>query len=96
MILSRLVIGVCGAVVLGYGWLGAASFAYCALVGRPDAFVAPWTQWLDVLPWWGVNWFMTVAVVVSAVAPLLPFVAVVVLVLRRPGMALYGKSSWAT
>jgi hypothetical protein len=94
------------ACVLGGGaalaaWEVAASAIYCNLIGRPEAFTAPWAQWLIVAPHWRANWFITLAVVASAVGPLLPFVAVAAIVYRckagRSGrQALYGNSSWAS
>lgn len=81
-------------------WEAAASALYCNIIGRPEAFTAPWMQWLTVAPYWRANWFVTLAVVASAAGPLLPFVAVAAIVHRckagRSGrQALYGSSSWA-
>jgi hypothetical protein len=89
-----------GGVAALSAWEIAASAIYCNLIGRPQAFTAPWMQWLIVVPHWRANWFITLAVVASAVGPLLPCAAVAAIVYRcqagRSGrQALYGKSAWA-
>jgi hypothetical protein len=91
---------VIGAVAALCAWEVAASALYCNIIGRPEAFTAPWVQWLVVVPYWRANWFVTLAVVASAAGPLLSFVAVAAIVYRckagRSGrQALYGNSSWA-
>lgn len=47
------VLAVGGAVcVLPYAWLVGASYVYCSGIGHPELFAAPFTQWLEVLPYW--------------------------------------------
>lgn len=60
-------------VAIPYAWLVVASDIYCAGIGRLDLFVFPFTQWLQVAPYWRLNGWLTLWVVVSAAAP--PFVA---------------------
>jgi type IV secretion system protein VirD4 len=59
-------------IAIPYAWLAAASDIYCAGIGRLDLFVFPFTQWIQVAPYWRLNWWMTLWVVLSAAVP--PFV----------------------
>jgi hypothetical protein len=79
-------------------WLAAASAIYCAGIARPDLFVFPFTQWLDVLPYWRANGWTTLWVGVSAAAPTLLIVATVIGLarLRSTRSPVYGKTEWAT
>ena len=84
-----------------FAWLFLASNIYCVGINRPDLFVPPFTQWLQVAPYWRVNWWTTLWVVVSAAAPTF-FLAIVVwwLLSLRKGRAnrpnRYGSTGWAS
>jgi hypothetical protein len=79
-------------------WIVGASDIYCNGIGRPDLFVFPWDQWLQVLPYWRANWWVTFWVVVSAAMPTAIFGLSRFLWLKRrqSGGPVYGKTQWAT
>jgi type IV secretory pathway TraG/TraD family ATPase VirD4 len=89
------------ALAVPYGWIVTASAIYCAGVGRPALFASPFTQWLDVLPSWRANWWVTLWVVLGAAVPTAAMAAiahVAVIVWRRNAgtTAVYGKTNWAS
>lgn len=101
MISPRTAAIMAGAVAAPFGWVFVASNIYCNGIDRPDLFLPPFTQWLQVAPYWRVNWWTTLWVVISAAAPTF-FLAVLVwwLVSLRRGRAgrpnLYGSTGWAS
>lgn len=79
-------------------WIAVASKIYCSGIGRPDLFAFPWDQWIQVLPYWRANWWVTLWVVVSAALPTLLFGSPIYLWLRRriTSQPIYGRTRWAT
>ena len=94
------VLAVGGAVcVLPYAWLVGASYVYCSGIGHPELFAAPFTQWLEVLPYWNLNWWITLWMAVSALAPTIVLgLSALILVQRhrRSVSQVYGKTEWAS
>jgi hypothetical protein len=93
--------GALATIAIPYGWITAASAIYCAGVARSDLFVSPFTQWLDVLPYWRANWWVTLWVIIGAAVPTAAMLAIayVALILRRRNTstaAVYGKTNWAS
>lgn len=55
-----------GAVCSVAVWQAVASYIYCGVTKQQDAFAWPYTQWLDMVPYWRNNSLMTLAMVGSA------------------------------
>jgi hypothetical protein len=85
-------------IVTPYLWVAGASNIYCAGIGRLDLFVFPFTQWLIVAPYWRMNWWVTLWVVVAAAAPTFVLGLCAFAAKRRFSNArlIYGKTDWAT
>jgi hypothetical protein len=82
-----------------YVWLVGASNIYCMGIGRPDLFVFPFTQWLQVAPYWRLNWWMTLWVIVAAAAPTIVLGLAAIIMARRcmrPAPQVYGATKWAS
>jgi type IV secretion system protein VirD4 len=56
-------------IAAGAVWIALSSLAYCLLVRRPDLFVFPYDQWIEVLPWWRQTKMMTIYVSFSGAVP---------------------------
>jgi hypothetical protein len=98
---SAAIAGALVTIAIPYGWIIAASAIYCAGAGRSDLFVWPFTQWLDVLPDWRANWWVSLWVFIGAVVPTIGIglaAAATTLILKRTRQRaqVYGKTDWAS
>ena len=84
-----------------YAWVATASAIYCAGIGRAELFVAPFTQWIQVLPYWSTNWWVMFWVVIAAIGAtgLIGLIIIIFIALfrgLRQAKSLYGLTGWAT
>jgi hypothetical protein len=84
-------------------WVVAASALWCrGADGNWHRFVFPYRQWIDLLPYWRTNWWVTFWFVVSALVPIIWMIIVVIIACialkGNPNdnkKALYGKTGFA-
>jgi hypothetical protein len=87
---------------LPWGWLALASFIFLQITGQSDKFSFPYVQWALVAPYWRVNWWVTLCVMVAAIGATLPLALLIAAVVwwcrrsARSAPTLYGKSAFAT
>lgn len=98
--MRRIILG-CGPALAIYAWLVIASYAYCRLTRRPEMFLFPYGQWLEVAPLWLTNWavtlyFLTSGAIATAIAAVIALPVWLVWRWRQDRRALYGSSRFAS
>ena len=88
-------------IAIPYAWVATASAIYCSGIGRAELFGPPFTQWIQVLPYWSTNWWVMFWVIIAAVGAtgLIGLILIICLGLSRglrQAKSLYGLTGWAT